>query len=227
MARETSSPGRRSGTLMYTAYQTIKEEICTGAIRSGELLSETQLAARLGISRTPLREALAALESEGLVEIKRGVGAKVRPLSFGDVIHVYELRKVLEPLAAQTAVFHITREELEDYRGQFRGLLRYQNEPVEVQVVKYAEVDWKFHMMVVERSENPYVLPMMNLIMPTIRRLQMAAYRPENYRVEEAISQHLELIDTLEAGDLSQISRQIVSHLTWSLNGFFNTPALL
>ena len=227
MAWEAGSPVRRAGTLMYNAYQTIKEEICTGAIRSGELLSETQLAARLGISRTPLREALAALESEGLVEIKRGVGAKVRPLSFGDVIHVYELRKVLEPLAAQTVVFHITREELEDYRGQFRCLLRYQNEPVEVQVVKYAEVDWKFHMMVVERSENPYVLPMMNLIMPTIRRLQMAAYRPENYRVEEAISQHLELIDTLEAGDLRQISQQIGAHLTWSLNGFFNTPTLL
>ena len=96
MAQEEKKRGRRSDTLMYTAYQTIKEEICTGVIRSGELLSETQLAARMGISRTPLREALAALENEGLVEIKRGVGAKVRPLSFGDMIHVYELRKVLE-----------------------------------------------------------------------------------------------------------------------------------
>ena len=51
--RKENTNSRRSGTLMYTAYQTIKEEICTGAIRSGELLSETQLAARLGISRTP------------------------------------------------------------------------------------------------------------------------------------------------------------------------------
>ena len=225
--RKENTNSRRSGTLMYTAYQTIKEEICTGAIRSGELLSETQLAARLGISRTPLREALAALESEGLVEIKRGVGARVRPLSFGDVIHVYELRKVLEPLAVQTAVFHIAREELEDYRKQFRNLLRYKGEPVEVQVVKYTEVDWRFHMMIVERSENPYVLPMMNLIMPTIRRLQMVAYRPENYQVEETIAQHLELINTLEEGDIYRVSRQIGAHLTWSLNGFFNTPTLL
>ena len=214
MAQEEKKRGRRSDTLMYTAYQTIKEEICTGVIRSGELLSETQLAARMGISRTPLREALAALENEGLVEIKRGVGAKVRPLSFGDMIHVYELRKVLEPLAAQTAVLHISREELE-------------NEPVEVQVVKDTEVDWQFHMMIVERSENPYLAPMMNLIMPTIRRLQMVAYLPEGYQAEESVAQHMALIDVLERGNIHEVGQQLRAHLTWSLESFLNTPTLL
>ena len=227
MAQEEKTHIKRPNTLMYTAYQTIKDEICTGAIRSGDLLSETQLAARLGISRTPLREALAALEGEGLVEIRRGVGARVRPLSFGDMIHVYELRKLLEPLAAQTAVLHITRDELESYRKQFQDLLQYQNEPVEVQVVKYTEVDWNFHMLIVERSENPYLLPMMNLIMPTIRRLQMVAYQPENYKVEETIAQHLSLLDAFEQGNIHQVSQAVSAHLTWSLNGFFNTPSLL
>ena len=80
----------RSVTLTRAAYQSIKEDICTGAIRSGSLLSEAQIAANLGISRTPVREALAALESEGLVEIKRGIGAQVKPLTFSDVIHIYD-----------------------------------------------------------------------------------------------------------------------------------------
>ena len=227
MAQEEKKRVRRSDTLMYTAYQTIKEEICTGVIRSGELLSETQLAARMGISRTPLREALAALENEGLVEIKRGVGAKVRPLSFGDMIHVYELRKVLEPLAAQTAVLHISREELEEYRRRFQSLLELKNEPVEVQVVKDTEVDWQFHMMIVERSESPYLAPMMNLIMPTIRRLQMVAYLPEGYQAEESVAQHMALIDVLERGNIHEVGQQLRAHLTWSLESFLNTPTLL
>ena len=53
----------RSNTLTYTAYQKLKEDICNGVIRSGSLLSEAQVAAQLGISRTPVREALVALES--------------------------------------------------------------------------------------------------------------------------------------------------------------------
>ena len=56
-------------------------------------------------------------------------------------------------------------------------------------------------MMIVERSENPYLAPMMNLIMPTIRRLQMVAYLPEGYQAEESVAQHMALIDVLERGE--------------------------
>ncbi len=212
----------RTDTLMYTAYQTIKEAICTGEIRSGDLLSESQIAAGMGISRTPLREALAALENEGLVEIRRGVGAKVKPLSQRDVIYVYELRRVLEPLAAQTAVLHLTKKDLQEFRASFQGLIQYQDAPLQVQITKYAEVDWHFHMAIVEKSENPYLPKMMNLILPTIRRLQVISYRPENYSLEETVAQHMELIDALESGDIAIVCQQIRDHLTWSMNGFLN-----
>lgn len=215
----------RSGTLTHAAYQSIKDDICTGAIRSGSLLSEAQIAANLGISRTPVREALAALESEGLVEIKRGIGAQVKPLTFSDVIHIYDLRKVLEPLAARTAILHITDEDLKACEEQFLNLLQYENAPSLVQVKKYTEVDWNFHMLIVDRCENPFVAPMMSLIEPTIRRLQVISYRPENYSVQETVEQHIQLINAFREGNVEKVCQQLQAHLSWSLAGFL-TPSV-
>ena len=215
----------RSGTLTYAAYQSIKEDICNGVIRAGSLLSEAQIATNLGISRTPVREALAALENEGLVEIKRGIGAQVKTLTFSDVIHIYDLRKVLEPLAARTAILHITDEDLNACEEQFRNLLQYENEPFLIQVKKYTEVDWNFHMLIVDRCENPFVAPMMSLIEPTIRRLQAISYRPDNYSVQEAVEQHLHLINAFREGDIEKVCQQLQAHLNWSLTGFF-TPSV-
>lgn len=215
----------RPGTLTYAAYQSIKEDICNGVIRSGSLLSESQIASNLGISRTPVREALVALENEGLVEIKRGIGAQVKPLTFSDVIHVYDLRKVLEPLAARTAILHIKEEDLKYSEEQFQNLFQYENAPLQVQVKKYAEVDWNFHMLIVDRCENPFILPIMRLIEPTIRRLQVISYRPENYSVEEAVEQHMQLINVFRKGDVETISQQLQAHFNWSLAGFL-TPSV-
>lgn len=217
----------RSATLMRSVYQTLKEEICTGMILSDDLLSEAQIAARLGVSRTPVREALAALENEGLVEIKRGVGAHVKQLTFRDMEHIYELRKVLEPLAAKTALQYITREELENFRTQFQDLMKYQNEPLRVQVAKYSEVDWNFHMLLVRRCENPFIESMMNLIIPNIRRLQVISYRPENYSLQETIEQHMGLIDTMESGYIDAVCQKLVAHLNWSLAGFASSTILV
>ncbi len=224
---QTAKKKGRSNTLTYAAYQRLKEDICNGVIRSGSLLSEAQVAAQLGISRTPVREALAALESEGLVEIKRGIGAQVKPLSFSDVIHIYDLRKVLEPLAAQTAILHITEQDLKESRHKFMDLLKYKDEPFQIQVKKYVEADWDFHMLLVERCENTFIAPIMNMLQPTVRRLQVISYRPENYSVQEAIDQHLQLIEAIEERDVSKLCQQLRTHLSWSLAGFLNPTAML
>ena len=227
MAKETTPRKGRSGTLMYTVYHTLKEDICNGLIRSGDLLSEAQLATKLGVSRTPVREALAALENEGLVEIRRGVGASVKPLSFSDILHIYELRKVLEPLAAKTAVHHITRAEMDSYRKRFNDLFKFQDLSPLSQYIKYAELDWSFHMLLAERCENPYVLSMMNLIVPNIRRMQIFSYRPENHALPETVNQHIQLIDVLLEGDPAKIKAALENHLNWSLAGFVTSSVLL
>lgn len=217
---------KRSETRTRSVYNTLKEEICTGLIRKDEVLSEAKIAARLGVSRTPVREALAALESEGLVEIKRGIGANVKPLSLQDVIHIYELRKVLEPLAAQTAIRHITKEELTACRKNFKALLKYEDEPQQ-QIIKYCQVDWELHLLIIQRCENPFISSMMNLLIPNIRRLQVICYRPERCPISESIDQHNMLIDALEGRDIDQIRTQLEAHLNWSLADFITSSTLI
>ena len=103
---------QRKATLSEKAYDEIKNAICDGTITAGTLLSENALAQQLGMSRTPVREAMRALESEGWLDIRSGIGAYVRPLSSKDIEDLYEVRCLLEVQAAKTSIFHITDEEI-------------------------------------------------------------------------------------------------------------------
>ena len=223
---------RRKTNLSEQAYNQIKDAICQGRIAPGDILSESRLAEDLGMSRTPVREALAALENEGLVDILRGIGASVKPITAGDLLHIYELRKVLEPMAAKTAVYHLTNAELEHSRKQFLSLLKLRESP-QVQVARYADVDWRFHMLIVHRSENDYIERMMNLIIPNVRRIQAMSYRPEepaesqSLVLEDSVQRHIQLINILKEKDVPKIQKELISHLDWSLADFLASSPLL
>ena len=79
-------------SLSESAYNQIKDAICSGKVVPGDILSESQTAAQLGMSRTPVREELRTLASEGFVEIRNGIGAYVKPLSSKDMEDLYEVR---------------------------------------------------------------------------------------------------------------------------------------
>ncbi len=78
------------------AYDEIKDAICKGKVMPEDILSESQLASQLGMSRTPVREALRMLATEDFVEVKNGIGAYVKPLSSKDMEDLYEVRCLLE-----------------------------------------------------------------------------------------------------------------------------------
>ena len=110
-------------TLSERAYQQIKAALCKGEIAAGDILSESRLAAELGISRTPIREALRILASEGWVEIRRGIGAYVKSPSSKDIEDLYEVRCLLETLAIKTSVFNISNGEIDSLEARFRTCL--------------------------------------------------------------------------------------------------------
>ena len=95
-----------------------------GDLAPGTRLVNRSLAKELGISFTPLREAINQLASEGLVEYVPGGGAFVRRLDRHQLAQLYDLREALEPFAAAEAAKHITEHELEELRGDLRGLAR-------------------------------------------------------------------------------------------------------
>src|SRR5690606_12292208 len=95
-------------------FEVLREAIITGKLRPGERLMEVQLAEELGVSRTPVREAIRKLELEGLVLMIPRRGAYVAEISMKDIADVFEIRAALEGLAAQLAAERCTPEEIEN-----------------------------------------------------------------------------------------------------------------
>ncbi len=129
-AQEKSLDRIQHRILYQEAANRIRELIEHGALVAGEKISEKQLCEKFGISRTPLREALKVLTSEGLVEILPNRGARVSRLTLSDVEHTYDVMGALEGLAGETACRHLTDEELAhvcDLHEQMLGHYRRRN----------------------------------------------------------------------------------------------------
>ena len=109
-------------SLSQSAYNQIKDAICQGQIAPGDILSESQLASQLSMSRTPVREALRTLASEGFVDIRNGIGAYVKPLSSKDMEDLYEVRCLLEMQAIKTSIYRIPDAEINALEQRFQAI---------------------------------------------------------------------------------------------------------
>ena len=210
MAASNTAAGKkkknRSDTLMHAAYTALQDKISIGLIRPGTLISEGQLAKELDMSRTPVREALVALEKEGIVEIHCGVGALVKPL------------------AARTALYHIPQKEMEKFRTKFEALLKLADAPEEERIRSYVEVDSAFHLMITDYSENPFIAPMMQLTQTNIRRLAVRSFKMGYQRYLNSVQEHLEMIHIMEEGNVPLFCEKLRKHLSWGIQGFLEIP---
>lgn len=135
------------------------ERIVAGELPAGSRLRQEALAAELGVSRTPLREALARLVSEGLVEFVPNRGATVARRDFADMEQAWRARLVLEPGAARLAAQRRDDQEVE----RMREAVRRQREATDDVTVSFA-VNREFHMALVAASGNPHLLRFAELL---------------------------------------------------------------
>lgn len=152
-------------------FNNIKDGILTGRLRPGERLLENQLAEELGVSRTPIREALRMLEIENLVDLIPRKGAQVKKMSEKDIKDVLEIRKVLEELASGIAAENITKQEIAELkklhmdfvdafeRGDREGVL---------------EADTKFHDVIFNTTKNDKLIQIISNISIQIYRYRIA-----------------------------------------------------
>jgi DNA-binding GntR family transcriptional regulator len=140
-----------------TALDRLRALILEGEYRPDERLVEEQLAERLGVSRTPVRQALTMLEAEGLVEIEPNKGAVVCSFSIEDVWDIYDLRAVLEGYAARRAASKIEEpeiERLEELAGEQEGISPESARDREEAIRRVVEVNQEFHGTIIEASRN-------------------------------------------------------------------------
>lgn len=142
----------RHVTAQQLAYNSLRRRILRGTLPANTRLLQTEIAAQLSLSTTPVREALRRLASEGLVRIDAHRGAVVRGLNVDELTEIYELRMVLEPLAVRKAAMRISSDEL----GKAEALCRQMDHLEEP--TAWAEANRDFHAILTEASRSPYLI---------------------------------------------------------------------
>lgn len=190
-------------------FNTLRQAILRGELKPGERLMELQLANKLGVSRTPIREALRKLELEGLVNMVPRKGAEVADITEKSLRDVLEVRKALEELSVQLACEKITEEEIEELK---RVAERFKDTLDDQDVTKIAEADVAFHDVIYTATDNQKLILLLNNL-----REQMYRYRVEYLKKEEAypqlIAEHEELIDNISKRNKEEATRIMCEHI--------------
>lgn len=190
-------------------FNTLRQAILRGELKPGERLMEIQLANKLGVSRTPVREAIRKLELEGLVLMIPRKGAEVADISEKSLRDVLEVREALEELAVRLACDKITKEgivELKKAAQDFRKVLKSHD------ITEIAEADVRFHDVICIITENQKLVQLLNNL-----REQMYRYRieylkdPEIY--EKLLDEHEEIIRHIEKGEKEEAAKVVSQHI--------------
>ena len=180
-----------------SAYARIRGLIASGDLEQGSWLRETALAERLGVSRTPIREALNRLAAEGIVEMSRNKGAQVVSFSGKDVADLYDVRAGFEPHAALLAVPRLSDADVERL-AVLAGEMEEAAAAGSLETL--SALNNEFHGMFVERCGNRhFAAALQTLMRPAVVAHTFNRYSPE--ALQRSMSHHAELVAAARAGD--------------------------
>ena len=191
-------------------FKTLRQAILKGELEPGERLMEIQLAERLGVSRTPIREAIRKLELEGLVIMIPRKGAEVADITEKSLRDVLEVRKALEELAVQLACEKITQEELEELEQAGENFKKVLNRSKDITEV--AEADVRFHDVIYMATDNQKLIHLLNKL-----REQMYRYRVEYLKNpdvhEQLIQEHEEIVYHIKRREKAEATAVTCQHI--------------
>jgi DNA-binding GntR family transcriptional regulator len=197
------------GTSAVIAEQ-LRERILDGSFAPGEQISEVQLAARLGLSRGPVREAVQRLAQEGLLVSHRNRGVFVVELDDADIEDVYRGRRAVEKEAACTVYERGVPAGLVDrLEGILRNMERYMNAG---DWPKLAREDLLFHETMVEAAQSPRLSRMFSTLAAETM-LCLSSFDERYIRPPTAVEEHQRLLDLLVGGDLAELLAEIDRHM--------------
>lgn len=187
----------------------IRDMIVEGELAPGPRISERALCDRFGVSRTPLREALKVLASEGLVELTPNRGARVIRLTEQDVADMFEVMGTLEGLAGELAARHISREEIAEIKAlHYQMALHHARR----ELMPYFRLNQEIHRKIFEISRNRTLLSVYRGLAGRIRRPRyLANISPSRWT--EALKEHEAILAALEAGDGRALGGILKDHL--------------
>lgn len=199
-------------TIPTPIYQQLIDAIEKGGLRPGDRMLETELASRFGVSRTPIREAIRRLETDGLVVHKPRIGAVVRVLAQQEIVELYEMRIVLEATAAQMAAKHCSSAEIRTLQDLNNQMMAFSKDPFAV-----ATLNRKFHTCIFNSARNRFLAQSYNSLSYSLILLGKTTLETDE-RVQNVYAQHEAIIAALISGDSESASEAMRSHMETSLD---------
>ena len=195
-----------------SVFQILRESILTQVFRSGERLDIKDLAAKLGVSLTPVRDAINRLAAEGLVEIRPRSGTFVTDLSANDVADTFDVRMALECLAAEKMISRISTQHLE----VFRELIADLEKPVttERERIFHERKNVELHNLIVELSENRKLIDIYRGLNAHIK-IARIHYSREGWtqRIAQEKAEHRTIFHAIEKRDLAGLVQALRQHI--------------
>lgn len=189
-----------SRTLAEQVFARLQDDIVLGVLKPGTRLGEAELAARYGVSRGPLREAIRRLESRKLLQREPHVGARVASLTLADLIEIYRVREALEGMAARLAAEHMTADEV---AGLHQVLSQHEQQQDIKEDVAYfqREGDLDFHYQIIQGSHNKTLADLLIGEIYHLVRMYRYQFSAVANRPQKALAEHRRIVEAIEAGD--------------------------
>lgn len=208
---DMSFSGAPPRTAQQMAYEVVRRAIMRGTLQPGVRLTQSQLAGQLSISTTPVREALRRLAGDGLVQIDAHRGAIVRGLDGKELSEVYELRLLLEPLAAKKAVERITDQDLAQAEHLWERMNDYSD------IGAWSDLNREFHAVFAQAADSPNLITILRGLRDKAAPYVRWSLVLEPDFAQSANQEHRELLDAGRARDGERAAVVEEKHLRHTL----------
>lgn len=205
-------------------YEALLEKLLDGSMPPGEALGIDSLSRELGVSQTPVREALVQMEHTGLVSRVALKGYRVAPpLSTRQLAELHDARSMLEATAIEKAVPH-TDELLPELRAahaqhvlaahRVRKLRGGEGPPTDHSDLReYFQADWEFHLTIIRAAENHFLVQMAETLSAHVHRMRQTVDHG-TFDIDQAVAEHAAVLAAFESGDPAAPARAMRAHLT-------------
>lgn len=191
-------------------FSKIREDIIEGRYNDGESLVEKKLAEEFGVSRTPIREVIRQLELDGLVESMPNRGVFVIGITHEDIKDIYEIRILVEGLAAKWAAKKITDEELKALNNAYELMEFYTAKGDIEQIARY---NTEFHEIIFEAARSKFLEKILRNMQSYIQWARLASLKTQG-RSQKALKEHKAILEAFRNGDPLQAQMLIIEHVT-------------
>lgn len=204
------SPNRKE-----IVYSEIKEHIITGDWKPNSFVQEKELIEWLGVSRTPVRDAINRLEQEGWLDVYPRKGIKMLDFSIKYIADIFQIRSKFEPILIELAINNLSHFALDAYQIQFTKKMTENKKSLDI-------IDNEFHRYILQSTNNHYLYQILDNIYDHTQRIRNLSPIVDD-RLTEAHQEHLELIAALKARNIQEAQDILTRHVGNSLVSFLKS----